>query len=136
MAAPTEAETLSPQELVDEFKRQGHFDEIRKQLYRDLRGSERHAAFEADVSSFLLRYTREHADHLVYRDPRLRQSDLMHAVAREPLLSELVARVADMDGSSSAVLGEHGAVAQRIRAQLPALLAAMTDGAPQSAHDL
>lgn len=102
--------------------RQGHFDQLRKEMLRDFLQSERHAAFREQLESFLHEYVSNDAERLAYRDARLRQSDVMHALDQHPLFGELVSDLSQHDRASW--LGEDGRLAQQVRAQLTRMIQA------------
>lgn len=115
---------LTPDVLVDEFKRQGHFDQVRKQILQDFQHSAHQEEFAQEAEAAMMHYIQDNPERLVYRDARLRHSDLMRELDRTPLLDQLVAKLsANQEGSDassdpSALLGPEGRIAKQIRRQL------------------
>lgn len=113
----------TPEALVVEFKRQGHFDQIRKKLFNAFLQSDQHAPFRAELEAFLKEHVMAEADRMAYRDARLRHSDLMHALDKQPYLDQLVrdlCRNDDKDG----LLSNDSAVSRQIRDQVVAMVSA------------
>ena len=108
--------------LMTRFMRQGHFDQLRKQMLRDFLQSERHAAFREQLESYLHDYVSKDAERLAYRDARLRQSDIMHALDQHPLFDELVSDLSKQGKESW--LGEGGRLAEQVREQVTRMIQA------------
>lgn len=133
---------LTPDALVDEFKRQGHFDQIRKQLFQEFQQSAQLAEFKEAAEACMMQYTEKEPDRLVFRDARLRHSDLMRELDRHPLLDQLVEKMGrtnapkaegEDEASANTLLGAHGQIAQQIRQQIVQMARPGTD--PLSADD-
>ncbi|KAL4402090.1 hypothetical protein ACI68E_001742 [Malassezia pachydermatis] len=120
-----------PDTLVDQYKQQGHFDQTRKALYQAFLQSEQYKEVHAKLHAFMQAYVEKGADRLVYRDARLRHSDLMHALNREPWFEEAMSALANTKDESQTTsqpwLDEHGDLAQQVRAQLALMLDARTE---------
>ncbi|WFD31708.1 hypothetical protein MSPP1_002747 [Malassezia sp. CBS 17886] len=104
---------LTPDVLVDEcvhqrirltrrFKRQGHFDHMRKHLFQQFQHSAHQQALLEQIESHLKQHVRAEADRLAYRDARLRHSELMHEADRLPVLDKLVDAMSAGDAGSAA----------------------------------
>lgn len=135
---------LTPDALVDEFKRQGHFDQIRKQLFQEFQQSAQLAEFKEAAEACMMQYTEKEPDRLVFRDARLRHSDLIRELDRHPLLDQLVEKMSRTDAvkaegegqgqaSADTLLGAHGQIAQQIRQQIVQMARPGTE--PLSADD-
>ena len=113
------SQKISPESLVDEFKRQGHFDQIRKQLFLEFFQSERQRQFRDHIEAHLSLHIDHEADRLARRDARLRHSDLMHELDQHPLLDELVR---ELDEGPAPLLAPEGSVTKQITGQLEAMV--------------
>ncbi|PKI84038.1 hypothetical protein MVES1_002083 [Malassezia vespertilionis] len=128
---------LTSDALIDEFKRQGHFDQARKQLFQNFQQSAHHAAFLEQSEACMMQYVDKEADRLVYRDARLRHGELMRALEQLPLFTELVESLSkqthDMgtDVPKEAMLGAQGQIAQQMRSQLAQMIFAQSSGNEQ-----
>lgn len=115
---------LTPEALVDEFKRQGHFDQIRKQIFQEFQQSPQLPVFLQQAENAMMHYAEKDSDRLVFRDARLRHSDFMRELDRNPLLDRLVEELSgakeptDSSNESGPLLGAEGRVARQVRQQL------------------
>ena len=131
-AAPSTQWT--PEALVEDFKRQGHFDLIRKQILHEFQQSAHHAAFVEQADNAMMDALKKRPDHYVFRDARLRHSDLLRELDQNPLFPDLVGKLAAPhamsesasggDGDGEALLGPRGRVGQQVREQLAQMLQA------------
>ncbi|WFD43966.1 hypothetical protein MPSI1_002631 [Malassezia psittaci] len=125
------SEAYTPSFLVDEFKRQGKFDQIRKRILHEFQQSEHFPGFLQQAEESMLRFVESHADRLVFRDARLRHSDLMRELDQNPLLDQLVENMSQQNSagisaepSKPALLGQHSSTAYDIRQQIDAMVQA------------
>ncbi|WFC96149.1 hypothetical protein MBRA1_002805 [Malassezia brasiliensis] len=122
----------TPEALVEEFKRQGHFDLIRKQILHEFQQSAHHAAFVEQADTAMMDALQKRPDHYVFRDARLRHSDLLRELDQNPLLPDLVEKLATRNATSEAagdshgeaLLGPRGRIAHQVREQLSQMLQA------------
>ncbi|WFC99651.1 hypothetical protein MYAM1_002396 [Malassezia yamatoensis] len=122
----------APSFLVEEFKRQGQFDQIRKRILQEFQQSGHYPGFLQQAEESMLRFVESHADRLVFRDARLRHSDLMRELDQNPLLDQLVENISQQPNSAEiaadpakpALLGQHCSTAYDIRQQIHAMVQA------------
>ncbi|WFD27321.1 hypothetical protein MNAN1_002317 [Malassezia nana] len=117
-----ESTLVRPETLVDEFKRQGHFDQIRKSLFQAFLQSEQHAAFRAEAEAFLKGHVMAEVDRMVYRDARLRHSDLMHALDQQPFLDQLLRELCRNGSTGEGLLSDDSPITHQIREQVMAMV--------------
>lgn len=104
------------------FMRQGHFDELRKAIFRDFLSSEQHKEFREQLELFLHEHVSQDAERLAYRDARLRQSDVMRALDQHPIFEQLLTVLSQDRGENGLCFGEDGRVAEQVRSQLRSML--------------
>lgn len=106
---------------MDEFKRRGHFDHVRKQLLQQFQENHQDALLsELDVR--LEEYVEQEADRLALRDARLRHADLMRHADRLPIVDSLGDRLRNSQGD--ALLAKDGPIEQLVSSHVAALVAA------------
>ncbi|CAO1631862.1 unnamed protein product [Sympodiomycopsis kandeliae] len=75
---------IVPSDIVDEFKRQGHFDLLRRQLLSTLQSSPVKTSTQSDISNLLLSYFKENPQEAAkiakMGDVRLQQSECMKII--------------------------------------------------------
>jgi hypothetical protein len=90
-AAPVSTE-LTPRRVVEEFKRAGHFDSIRKQLFLAFQASEQKKTFVDSLDRFLLRRLEDlsvnQRHRLASQDKRLQHSELNKWIEEDPTAAE------------------------------------------------
>ena len=119
----TAMQPLCPDALAEEFMRQGHFDQLRKQMLHEFLQSEEHAVFREQLETRLHECVTKDVDRLAFRDPRLRQSDVMRALDKDPIFDQLLSNLS-RPGQTAPWLGEHGRLAEQVREQLTAMIQA------------
>lgn len=124
----------TPEALVDEFKRQGHFDQIRKNLFNAFLQSEQHSAFQAELETFLKDHVMAEADRMVYRDARLRHSDLMHALDQQPFLEQLVRELCRNGEKEGGLLSDDSSISHQVHEQVATMV--MDDTTTSSTPDV
>ena len=123
----SESSYSTPETIVDEFKRQGHFDQIRKKLFDAFLQSDQHAAFRAELEVFLKDHVMAEADRMVYRDARLRHSDLMRAFDQQPYLDELVRELC-RNGDKEGLLSDDSPISHQVHEQVVTMMATDVSG--------
>lgn len=119
---------VAPPVLVDEFKRRGHFDLLRKTLFNEFKQSPQFPAFLQQLDACLDEHLQKDLDRLASRDVRLCHSELMRELDRLPLLENLVKdlsqkREATAEQADAApLLGSDGAMAKKIEEQVQQLV--------------
>lgn len=106
---------------MDEFKRRGYFDQVRKQLLQQFQEGHQ-GALLSELDDRLEEYVEKEADRLAFRDTRLRHADLMRHADRLPIVDSLGERLRDPQGV--ALLAKDGPIAQLVSTHVSALVAA------------
>jgi len=102
----------NPEQLVDEFKKSGEFDRLRRELLMAFQRSERHEAFQSRVYD-IARERLASDDKLISQSQDTVYRELMGEMDRYPVLERAVAE---------APLLSDGAFAETIRAALERIL--------------
>ncbi|WFD34471.1 hypothetical protein MCUN1_001312 [Malassezia cuniculi] len=114
--------------LVDEFKRRGHFDQVRKQLLQQFQEGGQMDAILKELDDRLEEHVTREADRLAFRDARLCHADLMRHADTLPIVNSLGERLrGSHDSAEGALLAQDGPIAQTIAAHVAALVAAHAD---------
>ena len=123
---PGSVTAVSPATQIEEFKRRGNFDVLRKELMQAFRESVHMDGFLRQLDESMLAHIDKDADRLVYRDVRLRHSDLMHELDRQAIYQETIQRLSTPagDGGPVPLLGAGGAITQRITERIADFLPA------------
>lgn len=83
---------LTPRQVVEEFKRAGHFDSIRKQLFLAFQSSAQKGAFIESIEQLLLKRLENLSDNrrqrLSMQDKRLQHSELNKWIEEDPKAAE------------------------------------------------
>lgn len=119
---------VAPHVLVDEFKRRGHFDLLRKTLFNEFKQSPQFPAFLQQLDACFDEHLQRQLDRLASRDVRLCHSELMRELERHPLLDELVKDLSRKpepsaeQADAAPLLGSDGAMAKMIEEQVQQLV--------------
>lgn len=113
---------MAPDALVDEFKRRGHFDMVRKQLLQQFQAGPHHDALVAELDARLAEHVDRDADRLAFRDARLRHAELLRHAERLSIVDSLGARLRD-GRDADALLARDGPFAHTVAEHVAALVA-------------
>ncbi|PWN49728.1 hypothetical protein IE53DRAFT_369520 [Violaceomyces palustris] len=89
-AEPGTKSKLTPSDIVDEFKRQGHFDEMRKALLQSFQSGGLKRPLMERIEELLVSKVEEDHSRLSSRDSRLQHDALMREIDRFPVFDRLM----------------------------------------------
>ena len=116
--ADTRTLKLTPAQVVEEYKKQGHFDVARNVLVKRLQTSESGRALMAKIERLVLEQVRAEQDQLCRRDRKVQEHELMRFLERQDVFA------ACLPESDSESLKDQQHVVREVIAELDAAAAA------------